>query len=793
MLRIGTFVGDRYEILGKIGSGGMSEVYKAKCHKLNRLVAIKVLKQEFCGNRTFVTRFKVEAQAAAKLTHPNIVAIYDVGDEGDLHYIVMELVEGITLKEYISRKGRLENRETIGIGIQVAQGLEAAHAQSIVHRDIKPQNIIISREGKVKVMDFGIAKAVTGDTINSEAIGSVHYISPEQARGGYCDARSDIYSLGITLYEMLTGVVPYDGENTVSVALAHIQGEMTPPRQLVSTITNSLNQIILKCTQKTPEYRYHTATELITDLRKSLVMPEADFVVLSPAAAAAAHSANTPDSSVPSLGVAEESEADISVSAAESEADALDYSDEDSSLYSDDDYDSDDDPEDDDDDDEDYFGEIPAETDDNKPTAGDRIALVVSIVLAVIILIMAVYLIGRLTGFIKSGGKQNEPEISSSETETLPEGKTRMPDLINMTEDEAREALNECGLGMTVEWDTSETIAEGLVMRQEYDEDEIIDKNIKVVVTISSGSSMVEIPATILGKTRSEAETILRGLSLDDKGIEVVWEEQFSPTYEEGLVCGMLPTTGLVKQGNTLTIYISKGEQVTAKKMPSVVNLDANTAEAQLKAMDLYVVRVEQSDNTVPAGYVISQSIAADTPVTAGTTITLTVSTGKEEVIVPNLVGLSREAAESRLTELQITYTVSEVPVQDAGQIGLVQSQSLTKDTTYNGQEMVIVVGVQQDSGVLPVDLVPGITEADARNKITNLKLDLNISVQYENSDTPAGLVTKVYPQAGSTVARGSTVTLVVSSGPAPTEPPATEAPATEPPATEPVSEASED
>ena len=209
-LRKGMFIGDRYEIMDQVGSGGMSDVYKAKDHKLNRNVAVKVLKQEFSEDRNFVSKFRIEAQSAAGLSHPNIVSIYDVGDDNNLYYIVMELIEGITLKKYIQKKGKLSVKETTSIAIQVAQGIECAHNNHIIHRDIKPQNIIISKEGKVKVTDFGIARAVSANTINSNAMGSVHYISPEQARGGYLDEKSDIYSLGITMFEMLTGEMPFE-------------------------------------------------------------------------------------------------------------------------------------------------------------------------------------------------------------------------------------------------------------------------------------------------------------------------------------------------------------------------------------------------------------------------------------------------------------------------------------------------------------------------------------------------------------------------------------------------------
>ena len=273
ILRPGTFLQDRYEILEQIGSGGMSVVYKAKCHKLNRLVAIKVLKEEFCNDSNFVSKFKMEAQSAAGLSHPNIVSVYDVIDEGKLHYIVMELIEGITLKSYIQKKGRLEVKETIGIAIQVAQGIAAAHEQHIIHRDIKPQNMIISKDGKVKVADFGIARAVSAQTMTSSAMGSVHYISPEQARGGFSDERSDIYSLGVTMYEMVTGRVPFEGDNTVAIALAHLEDVVVPPSVYNPEIPVSLERIILRCMEKKPERRYRSAQDVITDLRAALIRP----------------------------------------------------------------------------------------------------------------------------------------------------------------------------------------------------------------------------------------------------------------------------------------------------------------------------------------------------------------------------------------------------------------------------------------------------------------------------------------------------------------------------------------
>lgn len=278
MIKIGMMAADRYEILEKIGTGGMSDVYKAKDHKLNRFVAVKVLKQEFSENGNFVSKFRTEAQAAAGMMHPNIVNVYDVGEEGGVHYIVMELVEGITLKKYIEKKNRLTIKEAVSIAIQVSMGIECAHNNHIIHRDIKPQNIMISRDGKVKVTDFGIAKAVSSNTITSNVMGSVHYTSPEQARGGYSDEKSDIYSLGITMFEMLTGRVPFNGETTVAIAIKHIQDTMPSPKEFVSEIPISVEQIVMKCTQKSPDKRYQNMAELIEDLKKSLMNPDEDFV-----------------------------------------------------------------------------------------------------------------------------------------------------------------------------------------------------------------------------------------------------------------------------------------------------------------------------------------------------------------------------------------------------------------------------------------------------------------------------------------------------------------------------------
>ncbi|MBC7961007.1 MAG: Stk1 family PASTA domain-containing Ser/Thr kinase [Vallitaleaceae bacterium] len=283
MIKPGILINDRYQIIEKIGTGGMSVVYKARCTKLERFVAIKVLREEYCFDEEFVKRFKVEARSAASLSHSNIVNIYDVGNENKTHFIVMEYLEGRSLKEYIKEKGRLDDAETMKISACIASALECAHTNHIIHRDIKPQNIIITHDGKVKVADFGIARVASESTIaiSDVTTGSVHYIAPEQARGGFCDEKSDVYSLGITMYEMITGEMPFIADSAVSVALKHIHDPFPLPSIKNPQINKSLEQIILKATQKKPEMRYLSAEKLLTDLKKAQDFPNDAFVSIN--------------------------------------------------------------------------------------------------------------------------------------------------------------------------------------------------------------------------------------------------------------------------------------------------------------------------------------------------------------------------------------------------------------------------------------------------------------------------------------------------------------------------------
>ena len=426
MLNNGTFIANRYEIVGQVGTGGMSDVYKAKDHALGRYVAIKVLKSEFSEDTNFVSKFRTEAQSAAVLEHPNIVNIYDVGSENGIHYIVMEYVEGITLKTYIEKKGQLTYKEALSIAIQVGRGIQAAHAKNIVHRDIKPQNIIISTDGKVKVTDFGIARAVSENTIHSDVMGSVHYASPEQARNGYVSNRSDIYSLGIVMYEMVTGRVPFDGDSTVAVAIQHLQDEMDPPSKYAPNLPISLEKIIQKCTQKSPDRRYDSMESLLIDLRKALLNPNEDFVTL------------VPFSQDKTRVLTDDEVNEIKKKTEAVKQDEPEPEEDDMSEYDDDDDDMSEYDEDDDDAEEGRFLNSKME----------KIVGIMRIVVAIIIVIIVVYILGSFFDVFHFGSKKNNSKNDTLVSEAVEESVV-MIDLKGKTLDEAKTELKKLGLNVT--------------------------------------------------------------------------------------------------------------------------------------------------------------------------------------------------------------------------------------------------------------------------------------------------------------------------------------------------------
>ena len=593
MLNVGMFLADRYEILGKVGAGGMSDVYKAKDHILSRIVAIKVLKSEFSEDRTFVTKFRTEAQSAAVLEHPNIVNIYDVGSEDGLYYIVMEYVEGITLKTYIEKKGQLSFKESASIAIQVARGIEAAHGKNIIHRDIKPQNIMISTDGKVKVTDFGIAKAASSNTISSDVMGSVHYASPEQARNGFIDARSDVYSLGIVMYEMITGRVPFDGDTTVAVAIQHLQEEIVKPSVYAPNIPVSFEGIILKCTQKTPDRRYQSMAELLNDLRHALTNPNENFVVIAPLV----------DNSRTKV-IAEEDLKEIK----------------ERGFTAEDDQDTDLDAEMDDIDDED---EDEDDGDDKllNPKM-DKAVTIMGIVTAVIILIVVVYLIGSIFGLFRFGSSKNTETETETQTET--ETEVEMIKIIGMTVDEAQAKLEDMEITVVVSGTQESDEEAGTILSQDPKEGSMIAQNstVKVVVAGQSTTEADEIDVpSVVGKTKSEAETAIKNAKFNYKETY-----EYSADVAADVVISQSPASGKLAEGSTIEIVISQGEQ--SKTVPNVLGSAQSAAQSSLTAAGLnYSVKTDYSDS-VAEGNVISQDVEAGKTVAPGTTVTITVSLG---------------------------------------------------------------------------------------------------------------------------------------------------------------------
>ena len=625
MIKEGVILGKRYEILGRVGSGGMADVYKGKDHKLNRYVAIKVLKSDYRSDQVFIKKFLSEAQAAAGLMHPNVVNVYDVGQDRGLYYMVMELVEGITLKDYIEKKGRLSAKETVSIAIQMVTGLQAAHNQHIIHRDIKPQNIIISKDGKVKVTDFGIARATTStQTISTSVMGSVHYTSPEQARGGVVDEKSDIYSIGITLYEMVTGHVPFDGDSTVSVALKHLQEQITSPAEEVEDLPYSLECIIMKCTQKSPNLRYHDCASLLLDLKRSLVDPDGDFVV-------------------PGAGAATDTDRTVVMSTEELEqVQQRQYNTDDDYDDDDEEYD-DDEEEDDDDDDYDRRRQDRRRKNNNVNSDTKRIMKILMIVAGVVVALLVLFLVANAAGFFSGPGlTQNESEL------------VEVPDLRGMTEEQARKELEGTELGLKVENDPqpSNQYDEGEIMSQDPAPGDEVEAHSTITVVLSSGeeAKMTEVP-NVVGKSEAEAEKLIQ-----EANLIVHHDSDYSSDVEEGNVISSDPKAGTeVEEGTEVTIVVSLGaEQAT---VPDLRNKTASAAESALADAGLSGSASEEYSDSVPEGQVISQSIDHGQKVDKGTTVSYVVSRGPETkyVNVPGLGGYTEADARSRLENAGLT------------------------------------------------------------------------------------------------------------------------------------------
>lgn len=667
MLVPGMYLADRYEIIEKIGSGGMADVYKAKCHKLNRLVAIKVLKPEFSTDATFVKKFRVEAQSAAGLSHPNIVNVYDVGEESGIYYIVMELVQGITLKNYIDMKGKLEVREALNISIQIASGLSAAHQNRIIHRDVKPQNIIMSRDGKVKVTDFGIAKVADSTTVTTTAAGSVHYISPEQARGGYSDEKSDIYSLGITMYEMLTGKVPFDGETNVAVALLHIQGEMVPPRKLEPSIPRSFEKIILKCTQKKPDKRYASAKELIADLRRVLSNPDGEYVVLAGSVAdastmvisdqdmAAMRQARSASNNVrpsgtggsqrpPQRSEAEQRRQEELRRQRAAEAARRKYEEEN-------------DDEDDDDDDSEVNPKL------------EKVMIGLGIVGAIILVIAVCFIIGKAVGLVGGTGSKDKDTQSGTvtesvtDTQTETQSETKMIGVVGLTKNDAEARLRAAGINATFE-EKADDSEKGMVIGQDPVEGTMITSDTKVTVYYSSGKETFEL-GDYSKLTQSEAKNKLEinGLILGDVDYE------YSDTIEEGCVTKTEPAAGTeVTKGDKIKIWLSKGKKVEMTSVPSIIGSTEDVAKSAIASAGLqYGGSTTEYSEDAQKGTVISftvngSSVSAGTQVEKGSTVKIVISAGSqyEGQTVSETVTLSNYLFDDDITTGEVVVKYNE-------------------------------------------------------------------------------------------------------------------------------------
>ena len=573
---IGKMLDNRYEILEKIGNGGMATVYKAKCHVLNRYVAIKILRDEFTTDSEFIKRFNTEAQSAASLTHPNIVSIYDVGNEDNLYYIVMELIQGKTLKEIINEDGMLSWKWSVNIAIQIASALETAHKHNIIHRDIKPHNIIITEDGMAKVTDFGIAKAVSNSTITAfgTTIGSVHYFSPEHARGGYTDAKSDLYSLGIVMYEMLTGKVPFDADTPVSVALKQVQEEPVEPIKLNDKIPISVNRIILKAMQKEPALRYQSATEMLTDLRLALKRPDDDFVVL------ASRNDDSPTQKVPTI----------------------------------------------------YELEMEKNNDKNAPKIGEEghkdgkigkmraffkkhpVLKTLTIVL-ICILLFVIVMFSTIKILNSSRPAQAQiPELVWKDSDT------------RLTKEAAENLLKEAGFtDYEFQEEYSEEVEAGYVISQDpvYQDNYKINLNQKITILVSKGQKMITLPKKLVGKNIEDVKK-----SLDELEAKYEITEVNDEKVASGVLLSIDPEEGEeIAATETVKLTVSKGSAYKDITVKNVVGKSEEDAKNQLKTDGFTSVEVEYEENSNKSdGVVLEQSISAGKTVKENETIVLTVN-----------------------------------------------------------------------------------------------------------------------------------------------------------------------
>ncbi|MHB8033673.1 serine/threonine protein kinase [Clostridium botulinum] len=571
---IGTKLGNRYELLEKVGEGGMATVYKAKCHYLNRFVAIKILKEQFCSDKEFVEKFKREATSVASLSDNNIVNIYDVGSENNIHYIVMEYVDGKTLKELIVEKGKIDPKETVRISKQIASALVCAHRNNIIHRDIKPHNILVTKEGIVKVTDFGIAKASNSATItnSSKVMGSAHYFSPEQAKGSFVDSRTDIYSLGIVMYEMLVGKVPFDGESPVSVAVKHIQNEVVAPKEIDDKIPESLNSLVLKCLEKNPVKRYQT----IKNLEEDLARIENNENILN-------GSSNISENDVTRV------------------MDTAVINDKIKEMAQNNEYEDDD--EEYEDDDEEYEDEEDEIEDKKKRSNKGKTNKKLILGIAMAVLFLVVGSVSAYLAFNKSGGK-----------------KVEVPNVVGLTKEEAQKVLSEKKLKLVVAQKVKNEKKEGTIIESYPKSGEKVAENSEVRVSISSGNVVV-VP-NLKGMELEAAKKAIQDLKLKVGNVKY----EFNDNVAAGKVISQTPDIDAeLKEGEEISLVISNGPEIKYSTVPNLIGKSIDGAQNALANAGLSmggskaIITEDQSLD----GQVASQSIGAGQSIKQGSSVSI--------------------------------------------------------------------------------------------------------------------------------------------------------------------------
>lgn len=603
---IGKMLDGRYEIIELIGSGGMANVYKAKCHRLNRMVAVKILKSDMAENEEIRRRFRDESRAVAQLSHANIVSVYDVPSSGDTEYIVMELIDGITLKQYMERRGQMDWRESLHFIIQIMRALEHAHSRGIIHRDIKPQNIMVLRDGSVKVADFGIACLQNNaQTLTQDALGSVHYISPEQARGEHIDARSDIYSAGVVLYEMLTGRLPFEGDTAVSVAIQHLSSVPLAPSEIREDVPKGLELICMKAMCADINKRYASATAMLEDLESFRKNPDIDMEYIRE-----------------ELKEKENTEATRYISKKELSEAVRNKK-------------------------EKEKDELAAEKQEKTGIAGTkdekkRMAIIIGAFAGALLLIFLIFTL-IFNGF--GGGDDSSGH--------------KVPDIRGMTVEEAEKLEGIKGIFTIEVVGTKENSKynDGEIISQDPSEGTLRKNNLTIQVYVCAKVEKSYMP-TVLNMSESEAKSILNNMSL---GLNIQVQDKPSDTVAKGLVVATSPAAGAeIRQGNTVIIYISSGREIKPVTVPNFVGMTEEKANLEAQKLGLVVGASSSEYSDKPAGTVIRQSISATTEAKTGDNIYFTISLGPNntKVDVPDVIGKSLNAAKSELEAAGFTVAV---------------------------------------------------------------------------------------------------------------------------------------